>query len=30
MTALTWLAAIVSVGLFLYLLVALLVPEKLQ
>lgn len=30
MTALTWLAGIISFGLFVYLLVALLFPEKLQ
>lgn len=30
MTALFWLAGIMSVGLFLYLLVALFRPEKLQ
>ena len=30
MTALTWIAGIVSVGLLVYLLVALFAPEKLQ
>ncbi|HVV82306.1 MAG TPA: K(+)-transporting ATPase subunit F [Kofleriaceae bacterium] len=30
MTALTWIAAIVSLGLLVYLLVALFAPEKLQ
>ena len=30
MTALLWIAGLVSAGLFVYLLVALLAPEKLQ